>query len=145
MICQKIPESWKSVVNWGWGHSALPPPPPPSPQQHSLHWSSWHFFAITMLSDLFSTIRRTCLITASRTRYAITYVTVTEHFAIIELVSVVITSVYWIMKAAPRGKERGDANIHLEAEELRLFLAAVWSHALIRQRLLTENMPHQQN
>lgn len=47
-----------------------------------------------MLSDLFSTIRRTCLITARRTRYAITYVTVTEHFAIIELVSVVITSVY---------------------------------------------------
>lgn len=47
-----------------------------------------------MLSDLFSTIRLTCVITASRARYGITYMTVTERFVIIEHASVVITSVY---------------------------------------------------
>lgn len=47
-----------------------------------------------MLSDLFSAIRLTCVIAASRARYAITYMTVTEHFVIIEHASVVITSVY---------------------------------------------------
>lgn len=47
-----------------------------------------------MLSDLFSPIRLTCVIAGSRARDAITYMTVTERFVIIEHASVVITSVY---------------------------------------------------
>lgn len=58
-----------------------------------------------MLSDLFSPIRLTCVITGSRARDAITYMTVTERFVIIEHASVVITSVYWIIKAEKEGRE----------------------------------------
>lgn len=58
-----------------------------------------------MLSDLFSPIRLTCVIAGSRARDAITYMTVTERFVIIEHASVVITSVYWIIKAEKEGRE----------------------------------------
>lgn len=58
-----------------------------------------------MLSDLFSTIRLTCVIAASRARYAITYMTVTECFVIIQHASVVITSVYLNYKSCEEGRE----------------------------------------
>lgn len=60
-----------------------------------------------MLSDLFSTIRLTCVITTSRVRDAITCLTVTEHFVITERAPAVITSVYWIIKAEREGLEMG--------------------------------------